>query len=702
MSRPFLPRLGPGILALVLLFPALPLPGADDVVDFASDRWAVTNGRIVEHLGRKSLAGSASLKDALFGNGVVEVDVAVTGARSYPGVLFRMESPRDFERVYLRPHRAGPAGYPDAVQYVPGFNGVDGWQLYNGPGFTAAATMPTGQWVHLRIEVKGTQARVFLGDATEPVLRISDLKRGATKGTLGLSGPPDGSAYFSAFRYRADDTLVFPPPPHVDVPPGLLTEWKVSKPFKGRLVDREAPLSSWKLESLEWVEAKADPGGLVDIARLFGRLGPEPDAVVAKAVLRSDSDRVLKVNLGYSDEVSLYLNGKPLFHGASAYRQRDPSFLGIVGLFDAVYLPLKKGANDLTLLLTEAMGGWGFIVQDATATYEAPGVAQAWTAPGSFPVPETVVYDPGTGTLFVSGYDGWNRSGEEGRQFVSRLGLDGKVLNLRWAEGLRNPVGLAVSGGSLWVVETGGIAEIEIATGKLLRRIEVPGAVALNDLAVAKDGTIYLSDSGGNALFRIASGKAEEWLRGDEIARPNGLHLLGSRLIVGNNGDGCVKSVDLATKEVRTIADLGAGIIDGIESDAAGDLLVSHNEGRLFRITPSSESKSTVTKLLDTSVRGVPLANFAFLAGKGLAVFPTFTDNRVVAYRLPPGRLGSSRPPPAAREDCVATGSSSGGRGGLDLERGKGFELRDEEAFAGLGLLHDSPSSSIRARRWLR
>ena len=100
---------------------------------------------------------------------------------------------------------------------------------------------------------------------------------------------------------------------------------------------------------------------------------------------------------------------------------------------------------------------------------------------------------------------------------------------------------------------------------------------------------------------------------------------------MGNNADGCVKSVDLVTRDVRTVARLGAGTIDGLETDAAGNLLVSHNEGRLFRISPSGE----VTRLLDTTVVGLPCANFAWVEESRLAVCPAFTENRVVAWRIP-------------------------------------------------------------------
>jgi hypothetical protein len=71
---------------------------------------------------------------------------------------------------------------------------------------------------------------------------------------------------------------------------------------------------------------------------------------------------VKKLYIGYSDDVSVFLNGKILFRGRSAQNFRDPGFLGIVNPEnDTVYLPLKKGSNELMLAVSELGGGWGFI-----------------------------------------------------------------------------------------------------------------------------------------------------------------------------------------------------------------------------------------------------------------------------------------------------------------------------------------------------
>jgi hypothetical protein len=71
---------------------------------------------------------------------------------------------------------------------------------------------------------------------------------------------------------------------------------------------------------------------------------------------------VKKLYIGYSDDVSVFLNGQILFRGRSAQNFRDPGFLGIVNAEnDAVFLPLKKGSNELILAVSELGGGWGFI-----------------------------------------------------------------------------------------------------------------------------------------------------------------------------------------------------------------------------------------------------------------------------------------------------------------------------------------------------
>ena len=91
------------------------------------------------------------------------------------------------------------------------------------------------------------------------------------------------------------------------------------------------------------------------------RLQPQPGMRVlyARTNIESDRDQVKKLDIGYSDDVSVFLNGKILYRGRSAQSFRDPEFLGIVyPENDAVYLPLKKGSNELTLAISE-LGGVG-------------------------------------------------------------------------------------------------------------------------------------------------------------------------------------------------------------------------------------------------------------------------------------------------------------------------------------------------------
>ena len=60
-----------------------------------------------------------------------------------------------------------------------------------------------------------------------------------------------------------------------------------------------------------------------------------------------------------SDEASVFVNGVPLYGGTNRCQSRDYRYLGTIGLFDEVYLPLRDGRNEVRFVVTEAFGGWG-------------------------------------------------------------------------------------------------------------------------------------------------------------------------------------------------------------------------------------------------------------------------------------------------------------------------------------------------------
>jgi hypothetical protein len=341
-----------------------------------SPRWELQGiARPAEYQGRKCLfldGGAATLKDFEMRDGVVDVDIATPASRGFFGIQFRVAADgANAEWVYLRQHKSG---YPDAMQYTPVLNTGLNWQIYNGPGFTGALDIPKDVWFHLRLEVAGAQAKLYVKDMDKPALVMNDLKSGVQKGQVALA-VLTGATYFSNFEIRATPDAPWErrlPP----TPPGTLTRWSLSPSYDA--LSRNLELPPAEGEAMRWQEVEAEPPGFVVIYRyreaphlrvtfandFSRRLEPQPGMklVYARTTIESDRDQVRKLYLGYSDDVSLFLNGKILFRGRSAQNFRDPGFLGVINPEnDAVYLPLKKGRNELVLALSELGGGWGFI-----------------------------------------------------------------------------------------------------------------------------------------------------------------------------------------------------------------------------------------------------------------------------------------------------------------------------------------------------
>lgn len=257
---------------------------------------------------------------------------------------------------------------------------------------------------------------------------------------------------------------------------------------------------------------------------------------------------------------------------------------------------------------------------------------------GGFQNPESALPDTEAGIIYVSNVAG-GPGDRDGNGYISKLGLDGKIITDKWITGLDAPKGLALAGGKLFVGDLDKLVEIDVASGKIVTKHEAPGAKILNDVVADGEGRIYTSDWPGNAIWRLAGGTFEKWLESDQLKSPNGLLIDKDKLIVAAWGamaadfstttPGNLLVVNLSDK---AIANLGNGTpvgnLDGIEPfDADSFLVTDWVAGKVFRIARSGEAKELL-KL------GQGTADLGYIAASRTAIIPLMVDGKVVAYKF--------------------------------------------------------------------
>jgi len=356
------------LLLAGMLSPAYVLPAQAIDVPFDSSHWTLDAPHVafVEHLGRPSVrlgGGSALLKDVQFQDGTIEVDVS--GKTSgFAFLVFRATTANDGEDVYLR---MGLSGTPDAVQYMPMYGGLGAWKLYHGPGYTASAAFDAKAWTHLRVDVEGRRATVFVGDATVPTMVVPELEGARSVGAIGVfEGTPGGSSdsvLFSNFRYTPRAPVVAPMAAAPSTNAGVIRHWSLSAAVP---LDRSARIDSLpaivRTDRKRWQSVDAERDGILNIARYRTMAGART-LVVARTVIHAERPELRRLDFGYSDDVTMFLNGRPLYGGRNGYQARYPSSLGLMTADDAVYLPLRAGDNELLLAVAEVFGGWGIRAQ---------------------------------------------------------------------------------------------------------------------------------------------------------------------------------------------------------------------------------------------------------------------------------------------------------------------------------------------------
>lgn len=251
-------------------------------------------------------------------------------------------------------------------------------------------------------------------------------------------------------------------------------------------------------------------------------------------------------------------------------------------------------------------------------------LTQSWSTEASLPIPESVLYSASNKVLYVALIDG--KPGEkDGKGGIAKVGLDGKVIANDWVTGLNAPKGMGILGSKLYVADVTDVVEIDIKSGKILKKHEVEGSKFLNDLTIDSKGNIYVSDSDTKKVHLIKDGKVSTYF--EDLTRPNGLLAVGSDLLIADSGT--LKKLS-ATKEVTVLAEGMDKSTDGIEQVKPGEYIVSCWAGHVYYI----KADGTTEKLLDTSADKTNSADIGYDSVKKIVYVPTFMKNSVVAYQL--------------------------------------------------------------------
>lgn len=330
-------------------------------VSFKDSKWKINaeahqietyKGQQCIHIDR----GSAVLPEVQFKNGIIEFDMVLPENRQFSGVWFRWQNETNYEEFYFRPHQSGKA---DATQYTPVINGMSAWQLYHGDGHSAALTYRFDEWMHVKLVISGDQGEIFVDDMEQPLLHFWDLKHSPEAGGIGFYSARAGIriANFS-YQKMENPRLVSPPKTHPKMEDNTVKSWQVSNTFASKKLEKVYQLGKAQKQGLQWTKLESEFTGTANLSWVNKR-DQELNTAFAKITINSDRDQTKKFHFGFSDIAHVYVNGQLWFSGMDSYASRDFRYLGTIGYFDAIYLPLKKGDNEVWFAISEGFGGWG-------------------------------------------------------------------------------------------------------------------------------------------------------------------------------------------------------------------------------------------------------------------------------------------------------------------------------------------------------
>jgi hypothetical protein len=151
----------------------------------------------------------AWIEGLAFSNGVIEAEIAGApapgageGARGFVGIAFRLQKDNQtYDAFYLRPTN-GRADDQERRNHATQYISHPEWPWFRlrketPSKYESYVDLVPGEWTKIKIEVRGSQARLYVRDNEQPTLIVNDVKSGPHgKGAVALWLEPGTVAHF--------------------------------------------------------------------------------------------------------------------------------------------------------------------------------------------------------------------------------------------------------------------------------------------------------------------------------------------------------------------------------------------------------------------------------------------------------------------------------------------------------------------------
>jgi hypothetical protein len=280
----------------------------------------------------------------------------------------------------------------------------------------------------------------------------------------------------------------------------------------------------------------------------------------------------------------------------------------------------------------------------ASAGTPAAGTGSAaikpWFVRDGFVAPEAVRYDPEQDVYFVGNWGRGPASDTDNNGYISRMKPDGQIESLKFIAGgtnhvvLHAPRGMYIVGDTLWVADADAVRGFNRRTGDKVANYDFSGFDRgfLNDVAADATGTVYVTDTGRNKVYKVqGQGGPTVVLADSALGAPNGItwDAANNRFIIVPFGG--YKGIRAWVPGTTTLTDAGMSTgakYDGVEVLSGGRVLVASQADTSLHLFSGASGHAIIHTI-------GPPADIAVDTKRNRVAVPVVALNHVEIYELP-------------------------------------------------------------------